>query len=101
MKTDNINPSLTDTNQALVGTLTGDELILFDFLKKSVLEIFPQNLLLDKDGTLILEGGKPVYLDTFPKETLELAESFAFKATTGISEYINSKLANYHAIING
>jgi len=88
MKTDTINPDLKNT--ALVGSFNQEELILFDFFKKAILEIFP--LIQDID-----EQGKPVGKlhfagDNFENEnTIELSENFAFNAVSGLSDYIDRK----------
>jgi len=81
MKTDNIEPDLTNNGRSLTSALNQDELILFDYLKKALLEIFP---LEDVDG-----NGKSVK-PHFSDMSLELAECFAFNATKGISGYVKN-----------
>ena len=82
MKTDTIHPDLTKAGKSLIAVLNQEDLLLFDFLKNAMLEIFPLRDTDDKGNSV-----KPY----FDEMSLELAECFAFKATTGISEYIKSQ----------
>ena len=88
MKTDTINPDLTEANQSLIATLNQDDIILFDFLRKSMLEIFPLTQEVD-------DNGNPKGNEHFSQNALELAEYFAFVATNGISDYFSNKMGNY------
>jgi hypothetical protein len=72
MKTDTLKPDLTNNGVSLTSALDSQQLILFDYLKNALLEIFPL-----QDGV-------------FTEMSLELAENFAIRATDGISVYIEN-----------